>query len=125
MGQAIPPGRPKLLVVEDDAIIRMDLASELSQAGFDVIEVASADDAIAVLVSSPDIRVMITDVEMAGSMDGIRLAWVVRERWPPVHLIVVSGRKALAEQDLPLGSLFLGKPYDIQHLITAMRRLLN
>jgi two-component system, response regulator PdtaR len=125
MGAGDVSARPKLLVVEDEALIRMDLASALSEAGFDVIEVANADDAIAVLTASPETAVMVTDVEMAGSMDGVKLARLVRDRWPPVHIVVVSGRHRLAELDLPERSQFFSKPYRTDRLISAVKELLG
>jgi two-component system, response regulator PdtaR len=116
--------RPKVLVVEDEAVVRMDLAAALSVAGFDVIEVANADDAIAVLSASPEIAALITDMELFGSVDGIQLAWMVRNKWPPTHIFVVSGRHRIAELELPERSQFFSKPYRTDQLISELRRLL-
>ena len=124
MAQAVPL-RPMILVVEDEAIVRVGLTMSLSEAGFDVVEVSNADDAIEVLSATPDIAVMVTDVEMAGSMDGSKLAHVVRDRWPPVHIFVVSGYHRVAELDLPERSQFFAKPYDTQRVIQSIRELLE
>jgi CheY-like chemotaxis protein len=118
-------GRPKVLVVDDEALIRLDLASSLAEAGFDVIEVSNADDAVAILTTTPAVAVMVTDVEMAGSMDGARLARVVRDRWPPVHIVVVSGYHRAAELELPERTRFFPKPYDVRRLIVAIRELMR
>jgi CheY-like chemotaxis protein len=115
----------QVLVVEDEAIVRMDLAAALSTAGFDVIEVANADDAIVVLSTDPPIAAVITDVEMAGSMDGSELARVVRNRWPPIHIFVVSGRHGQDDLDLPERSRFFSKPYRTSQLISEIKELLS
>jgi len=80
-----------VLVVEDEALIRLDFASELETEGFEVFEAANADQAIVLLVAEPSIRVMFTDIDMPGSMDGLKLAAAVHDRWPPVK-IIVQGR---------------------------------
>ncbi len=73
-----------VLIVEDEALIRMDMAAFLDDGGFVVYEAANADEAIAILHLHSDIRVMFTDIDMPGSMDALRLAAAVRDRWPPV-----------------------------------------
>jgi CheY-like chemotaxis protein len=100
-----------VLVVEDEFLVRIVAVTHVEDAGFEVIEAASADQAIAILESRDDIRVMFTDVNMPGSMDGLRLAAVVRSRWPSIAMIITSGRQALALNALPERSLFLMKPY--------------
>lgn len=72
-----------VLVVEDEVIIRMDISSALEAAGFRVLEAGNADEAITILHQSPDIQVLFTDIDMPGSMDGLKLAAAVRDRWPP------------------------------------------
>ncbi len=122
MGQRL---KAKVLVVDDEALIRLDLAQALSDVGFDVIEVGSAEDALAVLTASSDVAVMITDIELFGSTDGVKLAWAVRTKWPPIHIIVVSGRHRLDELHLPDRSRFFVKPYNVQLVIGAVRDLLQ
>jgi CheY-like chemotaxis protein len=85
-------GTPVILVVEDEAIVRMMAVSVAENAGFEALGAATADEAIKILESRLDIRLVFTDVNMPGSMDGLRLAHAVRNRWPPVELIVTSGR---------------------------------
>lgn len=125
MGETLKSKRPIVMVVEDEAIIRMGLATDLSAAGFDVIEAANADDALAILSAGTEIAVIVTDVEMAGTMDGVRLAWLVRDRWPPIHLLVVSGRRILTEADLPERSRFFSKPYLTERVIGTIRDLIQ
>ena len=71
-----------ILTVEDEEPLRAYLGEILEDAGYSVIAAASADEAIAVLESRNDIRTVITDINMPGSMDGLRLAAAVRGRWP-------------------------------------------
>eukprot|EP01035_Chromulina_nebulosa_P042709 gene42709-57821_t len=79
-----------VLVVEDEILVRMDIAMSLEAEGFVVLEAANADEAIDILNSRSDIRLMFTDIDMPGSMDGLKLAMAVRDRWPPVKIIVTS-----------------------------------
>jgi two-component system, response regulator PdtaR len=100
-----------VLVVEDEHLIRMDTASSLEAAGFIVHEAANAAEAIRCLELHNDIRLVFTDVNMPGSMDGLALAHYDRGRWPPVKIIVTSGYAKLGKSDLPTGALFVEKPY--------------
>ena len=100
-----------ILIVEDDGLIRMAAADMVQDAGFRVHEAANADEAIAILESRSDIRIVFTDVEMPGTMDGLKLVHYVRRRWPPIKLIVASGKLPRDKADLPAGGLFFSKPY--------------
>jgi two-component system, response regulator PdtaR len=108
LGSAKPP---LVLIVEDEALLRWNAVAIIEDAGFDVIEAASADEALAVLEKRTDIRVVFTDVQMPGCMDGLTLAHVIRRRWPPVRIIATSGRTKFRVGDLPEGGRFVGKPY--------------
>jgi CheY-like chemotaxis protein len=115
--------RPVVLIVEDDPLQMMVTEDLVEEAGFDSVVAANADQAIAILERRNDIRIVLTDVNMPGSMDGLRLAAVVRDRWPPVELVVVS-RAVLAEHvQLPERSLFFQQALparsDGQHLAKA------
>jgi CheY-like chemotaxis protein len=103
---------PAVLIVEDEPLVRLCAVETVEAAGFEVIEAANADEAIRILENRSDIRVVFTDLHMPGSMDGLKLAHAVRNRWPPIKIIVTSGRETLAEQDLPAGGRFFAKPYD-------------
>jgi DNA-binding NtrC family response regulator len=93
-------------------------------AGFEGIGVESADEAIAILEARTDIRLVFTDVEMPGTIDGLKLAHYIRERWPPIHLIVASGRSIVEESQLPARSRFFSKPYDANAIVEEMTRML-
>lgn len=100
----------KVLVVEDEALIRLDFVSHLTDAGFEVVEAGSAAAALKFLESDSDIRAVFTDVRMPGDMDGIELARTVRKRWPPTVIIVCSANLADVNADLADIHL-LDKPY--------------
>jgi CheY-like chemotaxis protein len=105
------PRRPIVLVVEDDHLLRLDATDMVESAGFEVIEAANADEAISILESRNDIAVVFTDIQMPGSMDGLKLARAVRGRWPPIKIVTTSGLRIIEETDLPEGGRFLPKPY--------------
>lgn len=115
--------KPLVLVVEDEFLVRMFAVEVAQEAGFDVISVGTGDDAIAVLEERADVCLVFTDVNMPGSMDGIKLARAVRERWPPVELIVTTGRGYIEMEDLPERGRFLAKPYDAGGLTRAFREM--
>ena len=92
-----PTERPFILIVEDDYLIRTHAGEVIRDAGFEVVEASNADEAIMILESRRDIRVLFTDVRMPGSMDGLKLAHAVRDRWPPVHIVATSGQYAFQE----------------------------
>jgi two-component system, response regulator PdtaR len=91
--------------------------------GFTVLEASNADEAIAILESRSDIRIVFTDVEMPGSMDGLKLARAIRGRWPPIELVLTSGRSAFREADLPERGRFLAKPYQSHRVADILQQL--
>jgi CheY-like chemotaxis protein len=101
----------KVLVVEDDALIRLVAVDIVQGAGFEVIEAQHADEAMRIVESVPDIQLVFTDIHMPGSMDGLALARRIEHRWPPIRLIITSGKASLRADDLPAGGRFLPKPY--------------
>ncbi len=119
----VEPRRLVVLVVEDNYLLRMDAADMIEAAGFEVIEAANADDAIAILEARNDIAVVFTDVQMPGSMDGLRLARAVRGRWPPIKIVTTSGQRIIEETDLPEGGRFLPKPYSPLQVSGVLREL--
>ena len=116
--------RAAVLIVEDEPLIRMGAVYLIEDAGFEVYEAASADAAIALLELHKEIRLIFTDVDMPGSMDGLKLAHYVRGRWPPVKIIVTSGHVKVAEESLPAGALFLPKPYDPAEITHKVREMI-
>ncbi len=106
-----PHRKTVVLVVEDDAPVRMDAVDMMEEFGFDALEAGNSDEAIRLLESRLDISVMFTDIDMPGSMNGLKLAHAVCGRWPPIRIIVTSGQFKIVEGDLPNGGRFLAKPY--------------
>jgi CheY-like chemotaxis protein len=116
--------RPVVLVVEDEFLLRMEAADMVEAAGFEAVEAADADQAIEILETRPDITVVFTDIQMPGSMDGLKLARAVRGRWPPIKIVATSGRLHVRETDLPEGGRFLPKPYSSTEINGVLRELI-
>ena len=115
--------RPIVLVVEDDFLLRMSATAMIEEAGFEVVEAGNADEAITMLESRSDIRLVFTDIQMPGSMDGLKLAAAVKGRWPPIKIIATSGRHLIRDSDLPEGALFLSKPYTSEGISILLHEL--
>ncbi len=124
MAQSTPiKNRIVVLVVEDEPLQRMMAVDLVLDAGFDVVEAWSADEAVTILENRTDIRIVFTDVDMPGSMDGLKLAAAIRDRWPPIEVIVTSGHARMSDVTLPVGSVFFPKPYDTEK-VTAQLNLM-
>lgn len=115
--------KPVVLVVEDEPIIRMNAVAIIEDAGYVVIEAANADDAILLLEARSDIRVVFSDIEMSGAMDGLKLIHAVHKRWPPIILILASGRVSPLATDMPEKTVFLKKPYAEADLLKVLARV--
>lgn len=117
--------RPVVLIVEDELLLRMDAADAVKAAGFEVIEATNADQAIEILEARQDITVVFTDIQMPGSMDGLKLARAVRGRWPPIKIVATSGHHHVGDTDLPEGGRFLPKPYSPTQVTGLLRELVG
>jgi CheY-like chemotaxis protein len=117
-------GKAVVLVVEDSTVIRMGAVDLVVNAGYEALEARDADEAIRILESRADIDLVFTDVQMPGTMDGIKLSHYIRDRWPPVRLMVASGKAILEESMLPQGSRFFAKPYCDHAIADAMALML-
>jgi CheY-like chemotaxis protein len=113
------------LVVEDDIFIRTDMAELLTAEGYRVLQAANADEAVRVLENCPQVAMVFTDVHMPGSMDGLRLAQYVADRWPPIRLLVTSAETVAAENTLPAGARFCPKPCPPRSLTSTVAELLS
>jgi DNA-binding NtrC family response regulator len=112
-----------VLVVEDEALLRMMAMQIVEDAGFEPLEAANADDAVRILEARSDIRIVFTDIDMPGSMDGMKLAAAVRGRWPPIEIIVTSGHYNIRADELPTQGVFFRKPYNDREIIAALQRM--
>ena len=115
--------RPVVLVVEDDFLIRMGAVEMIEVAEFDVVAAANADEAMKILEVRLDIAVVFTDIQMPGSMDGLKLAAAIRGRWPPIRIVATSGILDVRKVDLPEGGRFLRKPYSSAEIVGTLREL--
>src|SRR6202795_912191 len=116
---------PAVLVVEDEMLLRMRAVDMVEDAGFTPVEAINADDALAILESRSDIELLFTDIQMPGSMDGLKLAYAVHERWPAIKIILVSGKLTLTEAEKPIDSRFFGKPLEVKQMIAEMQEMIG
>lgn len=114
---------PVVLIVEDELLLRMAAVGFVEHAGFEALEAAGATQAVAILESRTDIRVVFTDIDMPPGMDGLRLAAAIRDRWPPIHIILTSGHVRPPASKLPRGSVFFSKPYREDEVVATMKRM--
>jgi two-component sensor histidine kinase/CheY-like chemotaxis protein len=120
---AVP--RPNVLVVEDEMVLRMRAVDIVEDAGFTAVEAVSADEALAILESRSDISLLFSDIQMPGSMDGLKLAHAVHDRWPAIKIILVSGQIKLADADKPTDSRFFGKPLEVKRMINELQDMVG
>jgi CheY-like chemotaxis protein len=113
--------KPVVLVVEDEAILRTLAAEMVAEAGYAVLEAQNADEAVRILESNAKVRIVFTDIDMPGTMDGLKLAAAVRGRWPPIEIILTSGHHRVDESQLPERCVFVPKPYELNRLAAALR----
>lgn len=123
MGTFNPPKKNVVLVVEDEPLLLMAAVDLVEEAGFEAVEARNADEAIEILNARKDIRIVFTDIDMPGSMDGMKLAAMVRDRWPPVEIIIVSGHRKVSDDDLPESSVFFSKPYDVDRVTAQLHAM--
>jgi two-component sensor histidine kinase/ActR/RegA family two-component response regulator len=116
---------PNVLVVEDEMVLRMRAVDIVEDAGFAAVEAVNADQALAILESRSDISLLFSDVQMPGSMDGLKLAYAVHERWPSIKIILVSGKIDLADADKPAHSRFFCKPLEEKQMIAELQEMVG
>ena len=112
-----------ILVVEDEPLQRMMAVDMVTDAGFEALEATDATAAFRILERRADVRVVFSDIAMPRGVDGLELAALVRDRWPPIELILTSDKVMPDDADLPAGGVFFSKPYRQQDIVEAMRRL--
>src|SRR6266566_8862211 len=106
-----------VLVVEDEMVLRLRAVDIVEDAGFTAVEAVSADEALAILESRSDISLLFSDIQMPGSMDGLKLAHAVHDRWPSIKIILVSGQVTPTDAEKPADSRFFGKPLGVEKMI--------
>ena len=120
MERAQQTGKLVVLVVDDEALIRLNACDAIEDAGHTVLEARNADEAIALLEAHPEIGVVVTDIQMPGSMDGVGLARLIDSRWPRIPTIISSGHVAPSANALPRKAIILAKPYLARILATVV-----
>ncbi len=121
-----PTGSPtKVLVVEDEMVLRMRAVDIVEDAGFTAVEAINADEALSILESRSDISLLFSDIQMPGSMDGLKLAHAVHDRWPSIKIILVSGQVKLSDADKPADSRFFGKPLEVKEMIAELQGMVG
>jgi two-component sensor histidine kinase/ActR/RegA family two-component response regulator len=114
-----------VLVVEDEMVLRMRAVDIVEDAGFTAVEAVNAEEALSILESRSDISLLFSDVQMPGSMDGLKLAHAVHNRWPAIKIILVSGQVRLSDTDTPADSRFFGKPLEAKQMIAELQQMVG
>ncbi|MER0238879.1 response regulator [Fulvimarina sp. MAC8] len=112
-----------VLVIEDEPVLRLEVVDLCEENGFEVIEAMDVDDAIAILESRPDIRIVYIDLDMPKGIDGIKIAAAIRDRWPPIEIILTASTLDATKVRLPVRSEFFSKPIDHGIVATTMRSM--
>ena len=123
MLNAPDPWKPLVLVVENEPILRMSAVDMVRGAGFPVVEAVDVADAVRLLESRPDIRIVFSDIDMPHGADGASLSTAIRRRQPLVEVILTSGRLDPGADALPVRSVFLPKPYKPEDVLAVMRHM--
>jgi CheY-like chemotaxis protein len=118
-----PPPAPVVLVVEDEPLLRLFAAETIADAGFQVVEAANATEAVHILETRFDIRIVFTDIDMPHGVDGLELAASIRRRWPPIEIVITSGKPFPRGSQLPSRSVFHPKPYRQDQIVATLHRL--
>jgi two-component sensor histidine kinase/CheY-like chemotaxis protein len=116
---------PNVLVVEDEMVLRMRAVDIVEDAGYRSVEAVNADEAISILESRSDISLLLTDIQMPGSMDGLKLAHAVHDRWPSIKIILVSGQVDPSGTERPADSRFFVKPLGVEQMIAELQAMVG
>ena len=112
-----------VLIVEDEPLQRLDMIDMAERAGFEVLEAHDASHAVALLETRTDVRLVLTDIDMPGAMDGMNLAAAVRKRWQPIEIIIITAGPAPAQSEMPERAFFMTKPLNYERVIETMQRM--
>jgi DNA-binding NtrC family response regulator len=125
MASGVHELRQAVLVVEDEEILRKLATEFVEDAGFEAIEAEAADEAVQILERRTDIRIVFTDINMPGRLDGIQLAASIRDRWPPIEIILNSGQDTPKSHELPSRAVFLPKPYQFTKVVEVLHEMVR
>lgn len=121
----VPDQVPNVLIVEDEMMLRMRAVDIVEDAGFKSVQAVSADQALSILESRADISLLFTDIQMPGSMDGLKLAHAVHDRWPEIKIILVSGQMKPTLAERPANSRFFGKPLSNTQMVSEIQEMMG
>src|SRR3954451_14469281 len=116
---------PNVLIVEDEMVLRMRAVDIVEDAGFTPVEAVNADEAISILEARSDISLLLTDIQMPGSMDGLKLAHAVHDRWPAIKIILVSGQVNPSDAERPADSRFFGKARSVKQMMVELQGMVG
>jgi two-component sensor histidine kinase/DNA-binding NarL/FixJ family response regulator len=125
MSSGLTASPANVLVVEDEMVLRMRAVDIVEDAGFTAVEAVNADEAISILEARSDISLLFTDIQMPGSMDGLKLAHAVHDRWPAIKIILVSGQMNPSEAERPADSRFFGKPLGVEEMTAQLQVMIG
>jgi CheY-like chemotaxis protein len=125
MADTIPPTPPRILVVEDEFLIRLTLVEALGDEGFNVVEAESGDAGLVALEADTGIQLLLTDIQLPGSLDGRGLARRARQTRPDLPIVYMTGRPdPAAEATATANERYIAKPYTLADICKAVRDLL-
>ena len=110
--------------MEDEPLVRTLQVDILRDAAFWVVEAQDADEAFEILKRRPDVKAVLTDVDMPGSIDGFEFARLVAQGWPDVGILVISGKASPGPGDLPPSATFIAKPVRPAPLVEALQEVM-
>jgi DNA-binding NtrC family response regulator len=116
--------KPVILLVEEDTRQRKDILAYLNRE-FRVFEAGETDGALALLEARADVQGLVTDAHVTGTLDGYELARLVRQRWPEIAVVMMSGHSDASSGPVPDGAEFIAKPYLLEHLAPTLRRMIG
>ncbi|MER8845371.1 sensor histidine kinase [Mesorhizobium australicum] len=125
MSSSLTGSPTNVLVVEDEMVLRMRAVDIVEDAGFTAVEAVNADEALSILEARSDISLLFTDIQMPGSMDGLKLAHAVHDRWPAIKIILVSGQVNPTEAERPADSRFFGKPVGVEEMTAQLQAMIG
>ena len=114
----------RILVIDDEPLIRLDARRILEDVGYTVLEASTADQAMQLLAEPDAFDAILTDVEMPGSVNGLDLARTVDGRLPAVAIVIMSGRRLPQRADMPLKAAFVAKPFTPSTLLQRVAEAL-
>lgn len=122
---ALAHSYPSILMVEDEALLLLTVADDLRDSGFRVLEASNAAQAVKLLESDASIDILFTDIDMPGAMNGLSLSALVAGRWPPVKIVITSGKRPSGDRVMPPNATFISKPYEFSALAARLRKIAN